>query len=56
MKEILADIERNRIRILVKHDEDETIIRLKLDEARELSGKLKELLLDFEKRKKVRID
>jgi len=56
MREILADIERNRIRIVVKYDEDETIIRLKLDEASELSGKLNELLLDFEKRKKVRID
>ncbi len=56
MKEILVDIERNRIRLVIKHDEDEAIIRLKLDEARELSGKLNELLSDFEKRKKVRID
>lgn len=56
MREILADIERNRIRIVIKHDEDETIIRLKLTEVRELSEKLSELLLDFEKRKKVRID
>ncbi len=56
MKEILVDIERNRIRLVIKHDEDETVIRLKRDEARELSGKLNELLLDFEKRKKVRID
>lgn len=56
MREILADIERNRIRIVVKHDEDETVIRLKLNEASELSGKLNELLSDFEKRKKVRID
>jgi len=56
MREILADIERNRIRIVVKYDEDENIIRLKLNEARELSEKLKELLLDFEKRKMVRID
>jgi hypothetical protein len=56
MREILADIERNRIRIVVKHDEDETVIRLKLNEASELSGKLNELRSDFEKRKKVRID
>jgi len=56
MREILADIERNRIRIVVKYDEDETVIRLKLNEASELSEKLNELLSDFEKRKKVRID
>jgi len=56
MREILADIERNRIRIVFKHGEDETVIRLKLNEASELSGKLIELLSDFEKRKKVRID
>ncbi len=56
MRDILVDIERNRIRLVIKYDEDETVIRLKQDEARELSGKLNELLSDFEKRKKVRID
>lgn len=56
MREILTDIERNRIRIVLKHDEDETIIHLKLNEAKDLSLKLNELLLDFDKRKKVRID
>ena len=56
MREILVDIERNRVRLMIKHDEDETIIRLRLNEAGELSGKLNELLSDFEKRKRVRID
>ena len=56
MREILADIERNRIRLVIKYEDDETVIRLKLNEARELSGKLNELLSDFGKRKKVRID
>ncbi len=56
MREIIADIERNRIRIMIKCDEDETVIRLKLNEAKDLSGKLIELLSDFDKRKKVRID
>jgi hypothetical protein len=56
MRDIQVDIERNRIRLVIKHDEDEAVIRLKRDEARELSGKLNELLSDFEKRKKVRID
>ncbi len=56
MREILVDIERNRIRLVIKHDEDEAVTRLKPDEARELSGKLNELLSDLEKRKKVRID
>ncbi|MCX9010260.1 MAG: hypothetical protein OIN66_03965 [Candidatus Methanoperedens sp.] len=56
MREILVDIERNRIRLVIKHDEDESVIRLKLEEARELAGNLNETLLDFEKRKRVRID
>ncbi|KCZ73268.1 hypothetical protein ANME2D_00334 [Candidatus Methanoperedens nitroreducens] len=56
MREILADIERNRIRIVIRYDEDEMVVRLKLNEARELSEKLNELLLDFEERKKIRID
>ncbi|MBE0521739.1 MAG: hypothetical protein IBX39_05665 [Candidatus Methanoperedenaceae archaeon] len=56
MREILAGIERNRIRIVIRHDEDETIIHLKLHEASELSGKLDELVSDFDRRKKVRID
>ncbi|MCZ7357086.1 MAG: hypothetical protein O8C66_05585 [Candidatus Methanoperedens sp.] len=56
MKEILTDIERNRIRIVIRYDEDEIVIRLKINEALELSGKLTELISDFEKRKKVRID
>ncbi len=56
MREMLVDIERNRIRLVIKHDEDEAVIRLKPDEARELSEKLNELLSDFEKRRKVRID
>lgn len=56
MREILADIERNRIRIVLKYDEDETVIRLKMSEAGELSEKLNALLTNFEKRKKVRID
>ena len=56
MREIIVDIERNRIRLVIKNGEDETVIRLKPAEARELSGKLNEMLLDLEKRKKVRID
>ncbi len=56
MREILTEIERNRIRIVIRYDEDEIVIRLKLDEAKQLSGRLKELLLDFEERKGIRID
>lgn len=56
MKEILVDIERNRIRLVIRHDEDESVVRLKLNEAKELAGNLNELLLDFEKRKMIRID
>ncbi|WP_292485548.1 hypothetical protein [Methanohalobium sp.] len=53
---IYVDIERNRIRLVISHGEDEQITKLNLHEARDLLGKLDETLEDYEQRKNVRID
>jgi hypothetical protein len=55
-RRIEVEIERNRIRITIFHGEDEEIIKLRLEEAKELSKKLKEALDDYSQRKQVRID
>jgi hypothetical protein len=55
-RKIDLEIERNRIRITVFHGEDEQVIKLNLEEARELAKELDELVEDYSKRKQVRID
>ncbi|MBE0524530.1 MAG: hypothetical protein IBX40_09405 [Methanosarcinales archaeon] len=50
------ELERNRIRMVVRHDEDETVIKLNLEEAESLSNDLKQALQDYQQRKHVRID
>ncbi|HET8686598.1 MAG TPA: hypothetical protein VFM18_08035 [Methanosarcina sp.] len=55
-RKIELEIERNRIRITVFHGEDEQVIKLNLEEARELAKELDELVEDYSKRKQVRID
>lgn len=55
-RKIELDIERNRIRITVFHGEDEQVIKLNLEEARELAEELDELIEDYSKRKQIRID
>jgi hypothetical protein len=55
-RKIKVEIERNRIRITIFHGEDEQIIKLNLEEARELADELEEALGDYSKRKQVRID
>ncbi|MCG7849810.1 MAG: hypothetical protein MIO93_11630 [ANME-2 cluster archaeon] len=56
MKEILVELERNRVRLVVRHDEDETILKLNLQEAQTLSDDLKQALEDYQQRKHIRID
>ncbi len=56
MREIKVELERNRVRIFIKHGEDEAVIRLKLNEAEELASQLSAALEDYQKRKSVRID
>jgi hypothetical protein len=56
LKEILVELERNRVRLVVRHDEDETILKLNLQEAQTLSDDLKQALEDYQQRKHIRID
>ncbi|AKB14224.1 MAG: hypothetical protein ACHQXK_05830 [Methanosarcina thermophila] len=55
-RKIELEIERNRIRINIFHGEDEQVIKLNLEEARELVNKLEKLIEDYSKRKQIRID
>ncbi|MGA9187341.1 MAG: hypothetical protein WB014_01960 [Methanosarcina sp.] len=55
-RKIELEIERNRIRITIFHGEDEQIIKLNLEEARELAKELQKALDDYSKRKQIRID
>jgi predicted NBD/HSP70 family sugar kinase len=55
-RSINVDIERNRIRIVVSHGEDEVILKLGLDESRELDEKLNNTIEDYLQRQNLRID
>lgn len=54
-RKIELEIERNRIRVTFFHGEDEQVIKLNLDEAKELAQKLEKALEDYSKRKQIRI-
>lgn len=56
MREILVELERNRVRLVVRHGEDETVLKLNLQEAQTLSCELEQALEDYQQRKHVRID
>ncbi|WP_292374011.1 hypothetical protein [Methanosarcina sp. UBA411] len=55
-RKIELEIERNRIRITIFHGEDEQVIKLNLEEARELRKDLDKALEDYSQRKQIRID
>ena len=55
-RKIDVEIERTRIRITVFHGEDEQVIKLNLEEARELAEDLDKILEDYSQRKQIRID
>ncbi|MDA0524597.1 MULTISPECIES: hypothetical protein [Methanococcoides] len=55
-RKIIVDIERNRVRVVVSHGEDEEIVKLSIPEARELMSKMQDAILDYDQRKQVRID
>lgn len=55
-RKIELKIERNRIRMTVFHGEDEQVIKLNLEEARELAEDLDKILEDYSQRKQIRID
>ncbi|ATU07364.1 hypothetical protein [Methanohalophilus portucalensis] len=55
-RNIVVDIERNRLRVIISHGEDEEIIKLSIGEARKLHKALGEKLEDYEQRQNLRID
>ncbi|MGB9938741.1 hypothetical protein [Methanosarcina sp.] len=55
-RKIELEIERNRIRVTIFHGEDEQVIKLNLEEARELAQELEKAIEDYSKRKQIRID
>jgi hypothetical protein len=55
-RNIVVDIERNRLRVIISHGEDEEIIKLSVSEARTLHQALGEKLEDYEQRQNLRID
>jgi tetrahydromethanopterin S-methyltransferase subunit B len=55
-RKIIVDIERKNVRIIIIHDEDEEILKLTLDEAKDLIQKLENTVEDYKQRQKLRID
>jgi hypothetical protein len=55
-RNIVVDIERNRLRVIISHGEDEEIIKLSVGEARTLHQALGDKLEDYEQRQNLRID
>lgn len=55
-RKIELEIERNRIRFTIFHGEDEQVIKLNLEDARELAEELEKVLEDYSQRKQIRID
>jgi len=55
-RKISVDIERKNIRIIITHAEDEEILKLTLDETKDLIGKLENTVEDYQQRQNLRID
>ena len=55
-RELSVDIERNRVRVVITHGEHRDVVKLTLDEARDLIGKIDGALEDYDQRKHQRID
>ena len=51
-----VDIERKNVRIIVTHVEDEEILKLTVDEAKDLIKKLENTIEDYRQRQNLRID
>jgi hypothetical protein len=51
-----VELERNRVRLVVRYGEDETVLKFNIKEAETLSENLNQALEDYQQRKHVRID
>lgn len=56
LKEILVELERNRVRMVIRHGEDETVLKLSPGEAETLSSQLEQAVEDYQQRQHIRID
>ena len=52
---ISVDIERKKVRIIITHAKDEEILKLTIDEAKDLIGKLENIVEDYQQRQNPRI-
>ncbi|KXS40920.1 MULTISPECIES: hypothetical protein [Methanohalophilus] len=55
-RNVVVDIERNRLRVIISHGEDEEIIKLSFGEAQTLYEALGKKLEDYKQRQNLRID
>lgn len=55
-RKISVDIERKNVRIMITHAEDEEILKLTVDEAKDLIKKLENAIEDYQQRQNLRID
>lgn len=55
-RKINVDIERKNVRITITHAEDEDILKLTIDEAKDLIEKLENIVEDYQQRQNLRID
>jgi hypothetical protein len=55
-RKINVDIERKNVRITIIHAEDEEILKLTIDEAKDLIEKLENTVEDYQQRQNLRID
>lgn len=53
---ISVDIERKKVRVIITHAKDEEILKLTIDEAKDLIGKLENIVEDYQQRQNLRID
>lgn len=55
-RDFKVEVERDYVRLIIWHGEDEEVIRLGMSEAEDLSVRLMEAVEDYHERRKVRID
>ena len=55
-RKISVDIERKNVRIIITHAEDEEILKLTVDEAKDLIKRLENTIEDYQQRQNLRID
>lgn len=55
-RNISVDIERKNVRIVITHEKDEEILKLTINETKDLIKKLENAIEDYQQRQNLRID